>query len=370
VYIISNKIAEYVPSVAKAMEIMKRDSVGTLAEDSVQKLILRRIENTVKVANSSSHYARVYVPDSIAYILNKQPQLIAHAVGAYYYRDILQMKVCKTMSRFPAKPSSYHIIRFSRCLYAQLLRQRLDFIPSGYEALPPDTPSTAAEYKAKSLGHKLACGIELFYQEEKKKLGKNSNQIIPYPKVIDELLSTYDGNTKFTERSNADSEDWLNVSPEDVGDIIQEKQKELDDYVKTSKATGSTKEAPEDNLFDFMVKDMKQFLSKMSDIEGVDLEEDIEKDDLDDTDEEDQFYEEDIEGYDPDEDPLIAQMDNELNQTTMAESFVKSNGKTDANLNLVKNFLSSYENQAGSSGPVLNLLNQFSTTNKSKKKIK
>jgi hypothetical protein len=265
------------------------------------------------------------------------------------------------MTKFPAKPSSSHIIRFSRCLYAQLLRQPLDFVPHGYTPLPPDSPSTAAEYKIKSLGHKLSCGFEILYQEESKKFSKNPNSSQQaYSKLIDEILQT------FTETENpkqyslnrlADPEDWLNISPDEVGDILQDKQKEMDQYLKST--IPSNTKAPEDNLFDFMVDDMKKFMTKMSDLEGVNFDEE-EAGDISDEDElfyRDEQEEDDLE--DEETDPIMAQMEHELNQTTIGKSFVKNKGKTDINLNLVKNFLSSYESQNGDPGPVINLLSQI-----------
>jgi len=342
-----------------AMEIIKNNPVETLADAKIQEIILQRVQSAWEIAKNSSHCARCYLPDKLAYLLSKYPQLVAHAVGAYYYRDILQMKVCRTMAKFPAKPCSYHIIRFTRCLYAQLLRQQLDFVPCGYEKLPPDSPSTAAEYKAKSLGYKLACGFEILYLEEKKKLTKNPKYPQQFCKQIDEILQTFDEkNSTCTNKTTPDSEEWLNISPEEVGDIIQNKQKELDDFVKSSKP-GSSNKAPKDNLFDFMVDDMKQFMSKMSDLDGVNLDEDEQANT---SDEDEKFYDDDL--GDEDQDPILAQMDAELNQTTMGKSFEKNKGQTDVNLNLVKNFLSSYEGQFGDAGPVINLLSQM---NKKKK---
>jgi len=336
--------------------LIQRYPKETLADEKIQTVILNRIQNAVKVVNSSIHYARCYIPDKIAYILSKQPQLIAHAVGAYYYRDSLQMKVCKKMTKFPAKSSSSHIIRFSRCLYAQLLRQQLDFIPHGYAPLPPDSPSTAAEYKIKSLGYKLSSGFEILYQEAQKNLSKNPNSPHPYSKLIDEILHPFtdtEDPQHYSLARTPDPEDWLHISPDEVGDILQDKQKEMDQYLKST--IPSNTKAPEDNLFDFMVDDMKKFMTKMSDLEGVNFDEE-EAGDI--SDEDEQFYrdeqeEDDLE--DEETDPIMAQMEHELNKTTIGKSFVKNNGKTDINLNLVKNFLSSYECQNGDPGPVIYL---------------
>jgi len=101
----------------------------------------------------------------------------------------------------------------------------------------------------------------------------------------------------------------------------------------------------------------------MSDLEGVNFDEDELPGDI--SDEDEQFYREEADNDDSDEggeemDSIMAKMEAELNQTTMGQSFVKNKvGKTDVNLNLVKNFLSSYESQNGDPGPVINLLSQI-----------
>jgi len=217
--------------------------------------------------------------------------------------------------------------------------------------------------------------LKYYIKEKKKKLSKNPKYLSQFTQLIDELLNNFDEENTTTStknyspsghRTEADPDDWLNISPDEVGDIIQQKQKELEDYVKSESsaaASSTTHKAPTDNLFDFMVNDMKKFMSKMSDLEGVNFDEDELPGDI--SDEDEQFYREEADNDDSDEggeemDSIMAKMDAELNQTTLGQSFVKNKGgKTDVNLNLVKNFLSSYESQNGDPGPVINLLSQI-----------
>jgi len=220
--------------------------------------------------------------------------------------------------------------------------------------------------------------LKYYIKKKKKKLSKNPKYLPQFTQLIDELFNIFDEeNTSSTtattknyspsgHRTEADHDDWLNISPDEVGDIIQQKQKELEDYVKSESsaaASSTTHKAPTDNLFDFMVNDMKKFMSKMSDLEGVNFDEDELPGDI--SDEDEQFYREEADNDDSDEggeemDSIMAKMDAELNQTTLGQSFVKNKGgKTDVNLNLVKNFLSSYESQNGDPGPVINLLSQI-----------
>jgi len=240
-----------------------------------------------------------------------------------------------------------------------------------------------------------------FYTKKKKKSPNNPiqteqfQQVSNIAQIIDTtLLSFTQGATIPSLREFTDSDDWLNISPEQINDIILEKQREFEVYYNTKSQKNDTQKkkkehygktgsdplknnnkekqeqgvpdtmAPEDNLFDFMVKDMKQFMEKMSDIEGVQFDEEYHSE----SDEDDEFYGEGVESHfgevDSEMQEVMDKMDKELSTTNVGQSFEKVSGdehQVDINLNLVHNFLSSYEAQSGLSGPVTNLLNELHT---------
>lgn len=133
---------------------------------------------------------RCFVPIDVARLLERAPQLVAHAVNAFYYRDLEGMFACSRMDKFPPRPKPgtsgrspmvMTMVRFTRCLYAQLACQKF-FPPKCFE-LPQDTDPG---FKAMETGMKLvsdtevlwsvlsyellrqACGFEILYFTEKK----------------------------------------------------------------------------------------------------------------------------------------------------------------------------------------------------------
>jgi len=226
--------------------------------------------------------------------------------------------------------------------------------------------------------------------------------------VIDSIVGSATDNNFQALPKTVDSDDWLQISPEDLNDIILQKQSEFEDYYnkstksqqkkrdlhenhqsgkkiekdkqeKDKSETKNTTEGegmvPEDNLFDFMVKDMKNFMEKMSGLEGVQLDEEHNQDQEGNTesDEDDEFYgfeDGDFGVADTEMKEVMDQMDKELATTTVGQSFEKVSGDVDENVNLVRNFLASHEAQFGQAGPVTNLLNELQAKKKTNDIIK
>jgi len=202
-----------------------------------------------------------------------------------------------------------------------------------------------------------------------------------------------------------DSDDWLQISPKEVDRLLAEKQEELIKYTEQigkeekSNNTSAPSQLSEDNLFDSMVNDMKSFVSKVSSFEGADFptkfgtafdsdkvlklmqqtlgNEGVQEQNQDEevsSDEGEEFYDggdspEEIDEF-KDEwtefQAVLQQMDAELSQTEVGKSFetvpdsTEADGKpVDVNLNLVKNFMDSYEAQHGLSGPVSIILSEM-----------
>lgn len=370
------------------------------------------------------------------------------------------MRACKKLSKFSDTEFSVTPVRFSRILYAQILRQPLDFVPQGLVKLPKEddrplpTSSTttavnaAPTRKQMEIGYKLLCGFEILYNERKKafdrrkrtkqqqrkmreqreaKRGNTSynedeeeEDFVDPSQAIDEILGDPSDlthpwrNFKPTTNITQSPDHWLNISPDEVDDLITKKQREFQEYEKAraeKKEKGGKK--MEDPLEE-MVSEMKKFVSKVSDYTGVEVdgdgaEEDEEnmKEDFDlnikkfveimyggkfaqnddsgsrSDDEADEFYgmgtdeedDDDDDGEGDDEGAALKEvmemMDEELKGTTMGRSFEKMrtadkeaetedvDAPVDINLNLVENFLKSFEAQHGTAGPVSNVLGQL-----------
>ena len=75
--------------------------------------------------SSLLHYAHCYVPIPVAHVMSHDPQLVSAAVHALCDRDPIDMNSCRKMTHFsPRKHSSVMAgVKFTRCLYAQLLHQ-------------------------------------------------------------------------------------------------------------------------------------------------------------------------------------------------------------------------------------------------------
>jgi hypothetical protein len=326
----------------KAFEILQTHPETTVASSDIQKQIFSRLRDFPKKAyEESHHYSRIIVPLPIAYILQKKPELISHAVTTFYYREPIAFRVCHKMEKFNPKthPNVLIRVRFTRCLFAQLIKQRFQ-PPRVYADMVP-SPSDP-NHKPFDLGMKVACGFEMLYSEGKKKEARarqtaltdydfdnddtwhefrNNLQSSEYfhiveanskeykdlekkakieyleslrksnnPKIreyepkeatiardIDEILNSLSKMTAADFPSDSvppsDPEDWLQVAPDYVDKILQERQ-----YInfkkdrKSSEGDDSEAEAnDEQSSLSTMVSDWKRFVQKVSSYEGAEL---------------------------------------------------------------------------------------------------
>ncbi|XP_035694606.1 protein ecdysoneless homolog [Branchiostoma floridae] len=146
------------PSLRQALDIVSRYPGLTVAGRPTQDIIIRRIGSYPEKMHALFHHAHCYLPPGVVAVLNHSPALVAPAVQAFYERDPLDMKACRAMKHFPTDSCVRARVRFTRCLYGQLLQQR--FTPdkrSGWTVPPPSHP----DHPAWDLGIKLACGFEI-----------------------------------------------------------------------------------------------------------------------------------------------------------------------------------------------------------------
>ncbi|KAI8512137.1 hypothetical protein Bbelb_087760 [Branchiostoma belcheri] len=146
------------PSLRQALDIVSRYPGLTVAARPTQDAIINRIGSYPEKMRENFHHTHCHLPAGVVTVLHRCPSLVAPAVQAFYERDPLDMKACRTMKHFPTDTCVKARVRFTRCLYSQLLQQR--FTPdkrSGWTLPPPSHP----DHPAWDLGVKLACGFEI-----------------------------------------------------------------------------------------------------------------------------------------------------------------------------------------------------------------
>lgn len=200
-------------TVAKALALIRSRPQETLASVEVQQRVLRRLSCFPQDALVHNyHHCRLFLPAPLALALRSKPSLVAHAVRAFYYRDPSDTKHLQAMSRFdPTHHTGFYCrVRFTRCLYAQLLHQ--NFLPPNNKFSLPSTDDPL--WKAASLGMKLTCGFELWCASE--------------PDASQEVeCATRESVAAFNPAGDFDdAENWMLVSPSEVEDLLAEREQE------------------------------------------------------------------------------------------------------------------------------------------------
>ena len=147
--------------------------------------------------DSAVHTANLYLPQRSAYILSKNPQLISGnassstkafnlflaCVAAFYTRDPIDLRGCRTLNDFPRTTFTATQVSLNRCSLAQLLSQ--NFVPdkrTGYLPLPiKDDPckfynllcnslfnNTCKVFLPYTLGIKITVGLNILLLSAKK----------------------------------------------------------------------------------------------------------------------------------------------------------------------------------------------------------
>ncbi len=137
-------------SINKSVELIRNDAINTKTDINVQLAAFGKSEEFPQKIQQNFHHARCHIPRAIAYVLYRNPQLLAPAVEAFYTRDPIALKACQKMEKFPPSTSITVTVKFTKTLYAQTISQR--FYPPKPFRLPA---STSKEFKAAELGMKL-----------------------------------------------------------------------------------------------------------------------------------------------------------------------------------------------------------------------
>ncbi|PNX99653.1 SGT1-plant-like protein [Trifolium pratense] len=156
------------PSLMDSLNFLTTSESESRASESVQTAVMNRIKDYPNRAKKNMHTVRVRVPVSVARVLKHEPCLISLAVEGFYDRDIDTMKFAAKMEKFLEKGREDELVcvsvKMSRAMYAQLVQQTFR-APKIYPELPGR--DWKEEYAEAELGLKIACGLEMMYQQRK-----------------------------------------------------------------------------------------------------------------------------------------------------------------------------------------------------------
>ncbi|KAL1196411.1 ecdysoneless-like protein [Cardamine amara subsp. amara] len=319
------------PSLVDSLRFLIERSHESRALDSVQSALKNRISDYPERAWRYMHRVRVRVPISVAQVLRHEPFLISLAVEGFYDRDVDSMKHAAKMEKFLSKGREEELVlvlvKMSRAMYGQLMQQKFQ-APNCY---PMPSVSDRDVYSEAELGMKIACGMEMMYQQRKKEeedgngiswskykanLEKNgyfegllsgskeykrlmenaeeyyqksssfsrTRDIMSAPlRRIDEILALpyIEDDFKGQEVPVSDSDSWLYDGEDELNSVLQERQKEIEFYnskkeskkkAKEKQEAGSSSDANMNN-FDLgdISKSMEQFMQKVSSYKGAEV---------------------------------------------------------------------------------------------------
>ncbi|KAL2083639.1 hypothetical protein ACEWY4_021412 [Coilia grayii] len=149
---------DQVPTISQALALLSSNKEACLTTLKIRSVLGKRLDCYPDKIQASFHRAHCFVPAGIVTVLAERPDLLAPAVSAFYLRDPVDLQACRTFRTFPPETRVLTSVTFTRCLYAQLQQQ--SFKPdrrSGY-SLPSCTHPL---YQAHELGMKLAHGFEI-----------------------------------------------------------------------------------------------------------------------------------------------------------------------------------------------------------------
>ncbi|KAI8887952.1 SGT1-domain-containing protein [Backusella circina FSU 941] len=157
----------------------------TLAETDIQHVIQERIDGYPDAAREEVHHALCLLPKRAAFVLHSCPQLLPHAIEAFYLRDPFSLKACSTMTTFPPIQSVETMARFTKTTFAQTVSQKF-YAPKAFR-LP--SVSQKNKFRQAELGMKVACGLEMLYYNSKRQFPDTKDD--DYPFETDKKFAAY-----------------------------------------------------------------------------------------------------------------------------------------------------------------------------------
>ena len=150
-------------TVYQALQILKTNAEKTVALPWIQDPIMKKIEEYPKKSRESFHHVLCYVPPQVKYLLEKKNSLISSAVLAFVNRDTVDMTLCQKLTHFNSEFLVPYRVRFTKCIYSQLVKQ--NFVPDkNVIKFFPDI--SCSSYKGHLVGLQLTYGFEILCNQQ------------------------------------------------------------------------------------------------------------------------------------------------------------------------------------------------------------
>lgn len=150
--------------VIDAIKQIRSNPTKFIASKDIEDCISERTNVFPGSIEENLHRQTVYVPLGVAALLQHNPQFIASAIQAFCNRDPIDMKACRAMRYFPPEDRVYTSVIFTKCMYAMIMHN--NYLPdrrTGWNIPPSSSP----HFKAHLLGVKIACGFEILASQAK-----------------------------------------------------------------------------------------------------------------------------------------------------------------------------------------------------------
>jgi len=282
-----------------ALKALRGNAIDTASTGvPIHEAIKTRLHNFPDRARELMHRASVVVPARLAYVLLKEPQLLAAAAEAFHYRDPYDAVAASRMEHFPPEDMIVASVQFSRCLYAQIALQTFS-APKGWPAGAPlhssDDDANADKLAAAiALGVKITAGFEMLVDQRARGTKVGDRARLSADRVMQLAVEPIDVVALASlEIPAAQSDAWLREGPSKIEQELVLREKEVEEYQKRKAARRQqdprgpadleTKEAPITNRqrsgreYDpsLLSSRMKQFVDTFSGLEGAEVPEDF-----------------------------------------------------------------------------------------------
>ncbi|TRZ00723.1 hypothetical protein DNTS_007163 [Danionella cerebrum] len=297
-----------VPSVGQALEVLHSHKNVCLAKHTIRSALDRKLDGYPEKMQQNFHHAHCYVPAGIAAVLSRRPDLVAPAVSAFYLRDPVDLQACRAFSTFPPDTRVMTSVKFTRCLYAQLLQQT--FVPNrhsgftlpayGFEILcsrsgqpsPEQGASVGSEplwrgfleslkkrgyfkneLEGSSRYRELMTSAESFFRQSlitnhRPDLHSPGDEVLKVLKSA--TFSLEDLKIQEAQLPPEDSDSWLDISPQELERLLQETGRGMKNNATHTKAKQEEEQEGGYSLI-AVTQGMKSFINAMSSHEGAEI---------------------------------------------------------------------------------------------------
>ena len=365
----------------------------SVASDSMQASITSRLGGLPYDTGSNHHRSTVTLPRGLATLIGRDPSILGRLVQAVRERDPLDTRAARAMDKVKQEDMVDVRVTFSKCLYAMISGVQLrPYKGSGWQV---------GEEMKEQLGFRISTGLQILLargrgEETRCEQSEGFDKFLSKLNEVNYFQGELEGSKKYKElmescqvfwnsasnpeeQRNIDSlsEKWGNAKsnpeslenflvgapgPEDPDDWLDVTPESLDAMLE-AKFGVAQKQAEKD-----VPEEFAKFLGKMSDMDGVEEDEDItidhenlvkrmkkmmrEMGELEDGD--DDSEEEDEEEMLGDEDPVMADYLGRLDTEVEGQASDRGDGEMDR---VMENLLKSYNAQGGlgGHGPVSSL---------------